>query len=568
MGSHWHLDQIGYAGEGGIWSLLEEQGITADVLIDRDGGIWNDVNGDEECDPDTEIEWQNAGTTSGTMRKWVCWATDPNSRAGQIRELAQLGSSNQIDLGLERGVTVTIVQVDADGVMMQDGITPVSGDHTAEVLPPSENDFAITIWLQWGKFDYVTGGDTSGVYKTVTSDYVYNDVETIVAERINQAVDVIKVNYHGSSTSTNANYLNTLNPDVAVYSLGANNYGYPDQEVLDRLNANGTKQYFTQKGNSNRNYSDSIIVNGNVEIIVTEGLTYTVAGDEYVATDPALKPNFTSTPTLEPTIILSPTPDELPSLITDDYGVPMALVPAGSFQMGTDLNLAVSECEKTRNGCQNSWFEDEAFVHTVYLSDFYIDLYEVSNAQYAQCVDSNTCTLPQKSSETRDSYYGNTMFLDYPVIFVSWYQAQEYCQWRGSRLPTEAEWEKSARGGLSDMPYPWGEQTPDCNMGNFVVGDSRCVGDTSQVGSYAPYGSYGLYDMAGNVSEWVADWYQSDYYKVSLINNPSGPEDGEMRVHRGGPWSYTYWRSRVTQRFRADPNLQFPLIGFRCARSP
>jgi beta-lactamase superfamily II metal-dependent hydrolase len=287
MGTHWHLDHIGYAGEGGIWSLLEQQGITADVLIDRDGGVWNDGNSDGICDPITEIVWHNAGTTSGTAEKWVCWATDPNSRGGQIREIAQLGSSTQIDLGLAEGVTVTIVQVDADGVMMKDGTTPVAGDHTDETLPPSENDYSITIWLQWGKFDYVTGGDTDGEYETSGFDYVYNDVETIVAERINQAVEAIRVNHHGSSHSTNANYVNTLDPVAAVYSVGSTNtYGHPDQDILDRLHANGTKQYFTQEGDPDRDYYDAVIVNGNVEIIVTQGLTYTVSGDVYVATDP------------------------------------------------------------------------------------------------------------------------------------------------------------------------------------------------------------------------------------------------------------------------------------------
>jgi beta-lactamase superfamily II metal-dependent hydrolase len=268
MGSHWHLDHIGYAGEGGIWSLLEEKGITIDVLIDRDGGVWNDLNGDDVCNPDTEIMWHNAGTTSGTAENWVCWATDPTSSGGQIRELAQLGSSTQIDLGLQEGLTVTIVQVDADGVMMVDGTTPVAGDHTGEALPPSENDYSITIWLQWGKFDYVSGGDTDGEYATSGYSYTYNDVESVVADRIDQSVEVFRVNHHGSSHSTNANYVNSLNPDVAVYSVGSTNtYGHPDQGVLDRLQTNGTKQYFTQQGDPNRDYYDSVIVNGNVEII-------------------------------------------------------------------------------------------------------------------------------------------------------------------------------------------------------------------------------------------------------------------------------------------------------------
>jgi beta-lactamase superfamily II metal-dependent hydrolase len=302
MGTHWHLDHIGYAGEGGIWSLLEEQSITADVLIDRDGGVWNDLNSDGVCDALTEIEWHNAGTTTGTAEKWVCWATDPNSSGGQIREIAQLGSSTQIDLGLQEGLTVTIVQVDADGVMMVDGTTPVAGDHTQDLLPPSENDYSITIWLQWGKFDYVTGGDTDGEYATSGYDYSYNDVETIVAGRINQSVEIVRVNHHGSSHSTNANYVNTLNPDAAVFSVGSTNtYGHPDQSVLDRLHANGTQRYFTQAGDPSRNYYDSVILNGNVEIMVTDGLTYTVAGDVYLAGDP--KPSSPREPAVGEVVI-------------------------------------------------------------------------------------------------------------------------------------------------------------------------------------------------------------------------------------------------------------------------
>lgn len=287
MGSHWHLDHIGYAGIGGIWSLIEEQGITAEVLIDRDGGVWDDVNHDGECEPETEIEWHDAGTTSGTSFHWACWATDPTSSGGSIRQLAQLGSDTQIDLGISEGVSVTIVQVDADGVMLKGTTDPVAGDHTDEAVPPSENDYSITVWLQWGKFDYVTGGDTDGEYETSEYDYTYNDVESVVAERIGQAIEVLRVNHHGSIHSTNANYVNTLAPAVAVYSVGKNSFGHPAQEVLDRLQTQGTVQYFTQEGEPEREYYDGMIMDGNVVITVTQGLTYTIFEDVYVATDPS-----------------------------------------------------------------------------------------------------------------------------------------------------------------------------------------------------------------------------------------------------------------------------------------
>lgn len=288
MASHWHLDHMGYAGYGGIWSLLEQQGITADVLIDRDGGIWVDANSDGICDPDLEIVWHNAGTVSGTGRNWACWVTDPTTIGGQIRQVAQINSTTQIDLGLADGVTVKVVQVDAQGVMQADGVTPVAGDHTLEAVPPSENDYSITLWLNWGKFDFVAGGDTDGEYTTSSYGYTYNDVETDVAARIGQEVEVIWVNHHGSSHSTNANYVGTLNPDAAIFSVGSTNtYGHPDQTVLDRLYNNGTMRYLTQMGDPTRNYYDSVIANENVMVQVSDGINYTVHGDPYVAADPA-----------------------------------------------------------------------------------------------------------------------------------------------------------------------------------------------------------------------------------------------------------------------------------------
>lgn len=299
MPSHWHLDHMGYAGFGGIWSLLEEQGITADVLIDRDGGVWDDTNHDGACDPDLEVVWHNAGTVSGTARNWVCWAGNPNTTGGRIRQLAQINSTTQIDLGLTNGVTVKVVQVDAQGVMQADGITPVAGNHTLDSLPPSENDYSITLWFNWGKFDYIAGGDTDGEYTTSTYGYSYNDEETDVAGRIGQKVEVTWVNHHGSSHSTNQTYVNTLNPDASIISVGSTNtYGHPDQTVLDRLYTNGTRRYLTQIGDPTRNYYDSVIVNGDVVVKVTDGVNYTVNGDSYVATDPVVVPPAPRTPVI------------------------------------------------------------------------------------------------------------------------------------------------------------------------------------------------------------------------------------------------------------------------------
>jgi beta-lactamase superfamily II metal-dependent hydrolase len=287
MPSHWHLDHMGYAGHGGIWSLLEEQGITTDAIIDRDGGEWVDGNSDDICDPDTEIVWHNAGTVSGTARNWVCWTDDPTTLGGQVHELAVLGSTTQIDLGISAGVTTTIVQVDADGVMQDGGLVPVAGDHTADATPPSENDYSITLWINWNMFDYVAAGDSDGQYDTSSFGYSYNDVEAVIVDRIDQEIEAAWVNHHGSSHSSSDDWVTVLSPQAVAFSCGGSNtYGHPGQEILDRYNTEGTAMYFTQQCDPTRTYYSSTFVDGNVEIITSDGEDYTVNGDPFTATDP------------------------------------------------------------------------------------------------------------------------------------------------------------------------------------------------------------------------------------------------------------------------------------------
>lgn len=149
--------------------------------------------------------------------------------------------------------------------------------------------------------------------------------------------------------------------------------------------------------------------------------------------------------------------------------------------------------------------------------------------RYERCVEANVCKPPRESrSYTRTAYYGNVEFDEYPVIYVDWNMAKTYCEWRGGRLPTEAEWEKAARGE-DGRTYPWGEGI-DCDKANY---QSSCIGDTTKVGSYLEGVSpYGVYDMAGNVWEWVTDWYDGNYYGASPSSNPQGPTFGQYRVLR------------------------------------
>ena len=236
---------------------------------------------------------------------------------------------------------------------------------------------------------------------------------------------------------------------------------------------------------------------------------------------------------------------ELPTEIIDDEGVPMRLVPAGDFTMGSTGSS-----------------------HGVYLDAFYMDIYEVTNAHYEGCVTAGVCEPPHYiKSDFRSSYYGNSQFDNFPVVYVNWTMVQTYCgTWRGARLPTEAEWEKAARG-TDGRIYPWGEGI-SCDKANYDGDpdfDLYCVGETSAVGSYESGQSpYGLYDMAGNVFEWVSSLNKSYPY-----NATDGREDltrGGSRVIRGGSWNEDSNDLQVFYRSWIGPDLSESELGFRCAK--
>ena len=201
---------------------------------------------------------------------------------------------------------------------------------------------------------------------------------------------------------------------------------------------------------------------------------------------------------------------------------------------------------------------DEFPQHTVYLDAYKIGRYEVTNQQHNRCIRAGVCSKPSSIVDEPEKE-------DHPVVYVTWGDAQVFCAWNGGRLPTEAEWEKAARGGLEGALYTWGDDSPDCSLANY--NGNTCIGDTSPVGSYNNNG-YGLYDMAGNVWEWTADWYDSEYYTNSPTNNPQGPENGDFRVLRGGSWGSSSYFLRAAYRYDDLPDYAGSYIGFRCARSP
>lgn len=260
-----------------------------------------------------------------------------------------------------------------------------------------------------------------------------------------------------------------------------------------------------------------------------------------------------------------------PAKITGTDGAVMALIPKGTFVIGSnELDLKAT-----------------APAYKVYIDAFYMDIHEVTNEKFARFLY-ESMPLKEKrygwvvlrsdlDTEERAGWWPTEIMLEKgrydafpgyekrPVLSVSWFAADEYCRWFGKRLPTEAEWEKAARGGLKKKRFTWGNAIPTGGViFNRIWADNSEPPPTEPVGSYYPNG-FGLFDMAGNTWEWCSDWYGAKYYDVSPNRNPQGPKKGKFKVLRGGSWFNSEMLLRVAFRNSENPYNTDDAMGFRCA---
>ena len=232
--------------------------------------------------------------------------------------------------------------------------------------------------------------------------------------------------------------------------------------------------------------------------------------------------------------------------VAETDGMFMVYVPAGEFLMGSAGGDAdAKDAEKPQ--------------HAVYLDAYWIDRTEVTAAQFQQCVAAGKCVTPSCAG-TRQG--------EHPVVCVTWQDAANYCTWAGRRLPSEAEWEKAARG-TDGRKYPWGDEAPYCKWTNFYGDSKSCLRTAAAVGTFpSDLSPYGVMDMAGNVEEWVSDWWDAQYYASSPGQNPKGPASGQSRVKRGGSFQRPAASLRAAARYEFGPATRYHFLGFRCARNP
>ena len=259
--------------------------------------------------------------------------------------------------------------------------------------------------------------------------------------------------------------------------------------------------------------------------------------------------------------------------IVDD----MILIPAGEFWMGTDDN----DIQLTRQYDEAAKYDFELVFggeepkNKIYLDAFSIDRHEVTVGEYSNCVCNGSCSMPKDVAYNKFCNWGSSRGNDHPINCVKWEQAEEYCRWKNKRLPTEAEWEKAARGSDGRL-YPWGNQKPSCDI---VIWDDDPLDGAKRVACGRPStwpvcskpsgnSPYDLCDMSGNVSEWVDDYYDKDYYRNTPSRNPDGPIYGSQKVLRGGSWDCQFPSFlRTASRDPLNPTVPGHSNGFRCAKS-
>jgi len=237
----------------------------------------------------------------------------------------------------------------------------------------------------------------------------------------------------------------------------------------------------------------------------------------------------------------------------------MVLIPGSEYVAGLGADIAFEECYKYYDRCTKKSFANETPVHTIQIDSFLLDKYEVTQTDFERVMGHN----PSKKIGGK-----------YPVEKVTWTEARDYCAKKEKRLPTEAEWEKAAKG-KQDTIYPWGNEVESwkanfCDVNCEFYWKKREFDDgyvtTAPVGSFDP-NDYGVYDMMGNVYEWVADWYDENYYNSSPPDNPVGPQKGDKKVLRGGSWSNNPGFVRPSFRYSDNLSSRKDNIGFRCAKS-
>lgn len=318
-----------------------------------------------------------------------------------------------------------------------------------------------------------------------------------------------------------------------------------------------------------------------------DSVPVTEAALQPTSTELPPEPTATEVPTLVPTVTTEPTATPLPTepppsptpeptlgigstRVSEIDGMEQVYVPAGEFILGSEGPNA----QYDKEGNTHAWPEQPEQLY--YLDGFWIDKYEVTTGQWKLCVEAGACEPPRQWwSTSRQHYYDDPQFDNFPVIYITWYMASDYCAWTGRRLPTEVEWEKAARGPNGNE-FPWGNEPYTDDRANIC--DIDCIKphanpifndgypDTAPVGSYPAGASYyGAMDMAGNVWEWTS---------TVLRDYPYDPNDGREdptapgeRVWKGGPWSNGTWWIRSSLRYRSPATYFWGNLGFRCAAS-